>query len=224
MEGGASIVQQAIDTFGRIDGVVCVAGILRERMLFNMSEEEWDPVIETHLKGTFTVFRAAAPVFRQQKSGTMIGFTSGAFAASVAQANYSAAKGGIVSLVRSAAAGMYKYGVTANCIAPVAKSRMSGNVPFGIEMGEPEDIAPMVCVPPLGLRRATSPARCTRSTAAASRCGTSRSRCARSATTVGGPSKSSRPRFDEVGQEPMPILERLKEMEAAAKSGDKPNQ
>ena len=83
-----------------------------------MSEEEWDPVIETHLKGTFTVFRAAAPIFRAQKSGTMIGFTSGAFAASVAQANYSAAKGGIVSLVRSAAAGMNKYGVTANCIAP----------------------------------------------------------------------------------------------------------
>ena len=74
----------------------------------------------------------------------MIGFTSGAFAASVAQANYSAAKGGIVSLVRSAAAGMHKYGVTANCIAPVAKSRMSGQVPFGLEMGEPEDVAPMV--------------------------------------------------------------------------------
>ena len=60
MDGGASIVQQAVDSFGRIDGVVCVAGILRERMLFNMSEDEWDPVIETHLKGTFTVFRAAA--------------------------------------------------------------------------------------------------------------------------------------------------------------------
>ncbi len=144
MEGGRRIVQTAIDTFGGIDGVVCIAGILRERMLFNMSEDEWDPVIETHLKGTFTVFRAAAPVFRAQKSGTLIGFTSGAFAGSVAQANYSAAKGGIVSLVRSAALGMYKYGVTANVIAPVAKSRMSGNVPFGIEMGEPEDVAPMV--------------------------------------------------------------------------------
>ena len=58
MEGGASIVNQAVEQFGRIDGVVCVAGILRERMLFNMSEAEWDPVIETHLKGTFTVFRA----------------------------------------------------------------------------------------------------------------------------------------------------------------------
>jgi NAD(P)-dependent dehydrogenase (short-subunit alcohol dehydrogenase family) len=137
-------VQSSIDAFGRIDAVVCVAGILRERMLFNMGEAEWDPVIETHLKGTFTVFRAAAPIFREQKSGTLIGFTSGAFAASVAQANYSAAKGGIVSLVRSAAAGLYKYGVTANCVAPTAKSRMSGAVPFGFEMGEPEDVAPLV--------------------------------------------------------------------------------
>ncbi|HEY8517427.1 MAG TPA: SDR family oxidoreductase [Candidatus Binatia bacterium] len=145
MEGGASIVKTAIDNFGRIDGVVCVAGILRERMLFNLTEEDWDPVIATHLKGTFTVFRAAAAVMREQKSGTLIGFTSGAFAGSVAQANYSAAKGGIVSLVRSAAAGMYRYGVTANCIAPVARTRMSANVPMEISgIGEPEDVAPMV--------------------------------------------------------------------------------
>lgn len=144
MEGGASIVQSAVDTFGRIDGVVTVAGILRERMFFNMVEEEWDPVVETHLKGTFTVFRAAAPYFKEQKSGAFVAFTSGAFAGSVAQANYAAAKGGIVSLARSVAAGMYKYGVRSNVIAPVAKSRMSGNVPFGIEMGEPEDVAPMV--------------------------------------------------------------------------------
>jgi NAD(P)-dependent dehydrogenase (short-subunit alcohol dehydrogenase family) len=145
MEGGARVVQTAVDAFGRIDGVVCVAGILRERMLFNMAEEEWDPVIETHLKGTFTVFRAASAQLRKQGSGTLVGFTSGAFAGSVAQANYSAAKGGIVSLVRSAAAGLHRYGVTANCIAPVARTRMSANVPFEIgEMGEPEDVAPMV--------------------------------------------------------------------------------
>src|SRR5262249_41582539 len=112
MEGGASIRQAAVEAFRRLDAAGSVAGIPRERMLFNMGEHEWDPVIETHLKGTFTVFRAAAPIFREQKSGTLIGFTSGAFAASVAQANYSAAKGGIVSLVRSAAAGLYKYGVT----------------------------------------------------------------------------------------------------------------
>jgi len=145
MEGGARIVQTAVDQWGRIDGVVCVAGILRERMLFNMNEEEWDPVIETHLKGTFTVFRHAAAVMRKQQSGTLIGFTSGAFAGSVAQANYSSAKGGIVSLVRSAAAGMYKYGVTANCIAPIARTRMSANVPMELaEIGDAEDVAPMV--------------------------------------------------------------------------------
>lgn len=145
MDGGGSIVQAAIDSFGRIDGVVCVAGILRERMLFNLTEDDWDPVVATHLKGTFTVFRAAAAAMREQKSGTLIGFTSGAFAGSVAQANYSAAKGGIVSLVRSAAAGMHRYGVTANCIAPVAKTRMSANVPMEIQgIGDAEDIAPMV--------------------------------------------------------------------------------
>ena len=145
MDGGARIVQTAIDEFGKIDGVVCVAGILRERMLFNMSEEEWDPVIETHLKGTFTVFRAASAVMRKQGSGTLIGFTSGAFSASTAQANYSAAKGGIVSLVRSAALGLHKYGVTANCIAPIARTRMSANVPGDLaEIGDAEDVAPMV--------------------------------------------------------------------------------
>jgi NAD(P)-dependent dehydrogenase (short-subunit alcohol dehydrogenase family) len=145
MDGGERIVRTAVDKFGRIDGVVCVAGILRERMLFNMSEDEWDPVIQTHLKGTFTVFRAAASLMRQQKSGTLIGFTSGAFGGSVAQANYSAAKGGIVSLVRSAALGLDKYGVTANAIAPIARTRMSDNVPAGLsEVGDAEDVAPMV--------------------------------------------------------------------------------
>src|SRR5436305_2320148 len=139
MDGGARIVQTAVDKFGRIDGVVCVAGILRERMLFNMSEEEFDPVVETHLKGTFTVFRAASAVMRKQGSGTLVGFTSGAYAGSVAQANYSAAKGGIVSLVRSAAVGLSRYGVTANAIAPVARTRMSANVPTELaEMESPK--------------------------------------------------------------------------------------
>jgi NAD(P)-dependent dehydrogenase (short-subunit alcohol dehydrogenase family) len=222
MEGGARIVQTAVDSFGRIDGVVCVAGILRERMLFNMTEEEWDPVIETHLKGTFTVFRAAAPIFREQKSGTMIGFTSGAFAGSVAQANYSAAKGGIVSLTRSAAVGMYKYGVTANVIAPVAKSRMSGQVPMELQMGEPEDVAPMVAW-------LLGPA--------------ARHVTGQIYTVNGGHiavwdqphevramDKDGRwtieeitARFDEVGQERMPMLDRLDAMAKAAASGEKPN-
>jgi NAD(P)-dependent dehydrogenase (short-subunit alcohol dehydrogenase family) len=223
MQGGERIVQTAVNTYGRIDGVVCVAGILRERMLFNMTEDEWDPVIETHLKGTFTVFRAAAPLMRAQKSGTLIGFTSGAFAGSVAQANYSAAKGGIVSLTRSAALGMHKYGVTANVIAPVAKSRMSGNVPFGVEMGEPEDVAPMV-VFLLGddARHVTGQV----FTANGGRIAVWNQ-----PVEVRGMEKEGRwtpeeiaARFDEIGQERMPMLDRLEAMASAAASGDKPNQ
>jgi NAD(P)-dependent dehydrogenase (short-subunit alcohol dehydrogenase family) len=146
MAAGERLIATAVEKYGRIDGVVAIAGILRERMLFNMSEDEWDSVIATHLKGHFTVFRAAAAVMRKQEGGgALIGFTSGAFSGSVAQANYAAAKGGIVSLVRSAAAGLYRYGVTANAIAPVARTRMSANVPQELaEMGDPEDVAPMV--------------------------------------------------------------------------------
>ena len=223
MAGGARIVQTAVDTFGRIDGVVCVAGILRERMLFNMSEDEWDPVIATHLKGTFTVFRAAAPLMRAQQSGTLIGFTSGAFAGSVAQANYSAAKGGIVSLVRSAALGMHKYGVTANVIAPVAKSRMSGNVPFGLEMGEPEDVAPMV-VFLLGdaARHVTGQAYTANGPTIAV---WNQPAEVRSMRTDGRwTPEEIAARFEEVGQEPLPMLERLEAMARAAAAGEKPNQ
>ncbi|MGK5546727.1 SDR family oxidoreductase [Streptomyces sp. URMC 127] len=145
MAGGQRIVDTALTRYGRIDGAVCAAGILRERMLFNMTEAEWDPVIATHLKGTFTVFRAASAVMRRQGRGTLIGFTSGNHQGSVAQANYSAAKGGIISLVRSAALGLHKYGVTANCVAPVARTRMSAGVPVELkEMGEPEDVAALV--------------------------------------------------------------------------------
>lgn len=149
-EVGEQIVDAAVDTWGSIDGVVCVAGNLRERMLFNMSEDEWDAVIAVHLKGHFNVYRhALAKMRKQETGGSFVGFTSGAFMASTAQANYSAAKGGIISLTKStaltaAALSMRGGGpINANCIAPVARTRMSENVPFGIEMGEPEDIAPM---------------------------------------------------------------------------------
>ena len=146
MEGGQRIVDTAVNTFGRIDGVVSVAGILRERMLFNMTEEDWDPVIATHLKGTFSVFKAASVYMREQKSGALVGFTSGAgMWGSIAQANYASAKAGIVALGRSAALGLMKYGVRANIVAPVARTRMSDNVPGGTaDTGEAEDVAPMV--------------------------------------------------------------------------------
>lgn len=147
---GEEVVAAACDNWGSIDGVVCPAGVLRERMLFNMSEDEWDHVVAVHLKGHFNVYRAALARMRKQGTGgSLVGFTSGAFTASTAQANYSAAKGGIVSLTRSAAmtaASLRLRGgpaINANCIAPVAKTRMSENVPFEIETGEPEDVAPM---------------------------------------------------------------------------------
>jgi NAD(P)-dependent dehydrogenase (short-subunit alcohol dehydrogenase family) len=147
MSGGERLVSTAIEHFGRIDGVVTVAGILRERMLFNMSEAEWDDVIETHLKCTFTVFRAAAAVMRKQDGGgSLVAFSSGVgMWGSISQANYAAAKGGVVALVRSAALGLSKYGINANAIAPVASTRMQANVPGGTaETGEPDDVAPMV--------------------------------------------------------------------------------
>jgi NAD(P)-dependent dehydrogenase (short-subunit alcohol dehydrogenase family) len=141
---GADIVSAAVDTWGSIDGVVCVAGNLRERMLFNMSEEEFDAVIAVHLKGHFNLYRHASAVMRKQEGGgSLVGFTSAAFVGSTAQANYSAAKGGIVSLTRSAALSLHRYGVRANCIAPIARTRMSENVPFEFETGEPSAIAPM---------------------------------------------------------------------------------
>jgi NAD(P)-dependent dehydrogenase (short-subunit alcohol dehydrogenase family) len=224
MGGGRRIVETATENWGSIDGVVCVAGILRERMLFNMSEEEFDPVVETHLKGTFTVFRAAAEIMRKQASGTLLGFTSGAFAGSVAQANYSAAKGGIVSLVRSAAAGMSRYGVTANAIAPVARTRMSANVPMELgEMGEPEDVAPLVVYLVSDQARHVT---------------------GQVYTAVGGkiavwnqptevramykdgrwtPQEIEARLDSSVGQERMPLLDRLEAMRKAAAAGDRPN-
>ncbi len=149
-DAGDRIVEAACDRWGSIDGVVCTAGVLRERMLFNMGEQEWDHVVAVHLKGHFNVYRAALARMRKQPSGgALVGFTSGAFVASTAQANYSAAKGGVVSLTRSAAmtaASIRLRGgpaINANCIAPVARTRMSENVPFDFETGDPEAVAPM---------------------------------------------------------------------------------
>tara|TARA_B100000953_G_scaffold280122_1_gene256705 strand:+ start:2245 stop:3165 length:921 start_codon:yes stop_codon:yes gene_type:complete len=150
MQTGFDVVETAIKRWGTIDGVVCVAGILRERMLFNMEEDEWDAVIAVHLKGHFTIYRHAMAAMRKQDTGgSIVGITSGAFTASTAQPNYSAAKGGIVSLTRSAAmtaASISLRGgpqINANCIAPTARTRMSEKVPFEFETGEPDDIAPM---------------------------------------------------------------------------------
>ncbi|MER5833028.1 SDR family oxidoreductase [Streptomyces sp. NPDC002130] len=226
MAGGQRVVDVALASFGRLDGVVCVAGILRERMLFNMTEEEWDPVVATHLKGTFTVFRAASAVMRKQRTGTLIGFTSGNHQGSVSQANYSAAKGGIISLVRSAALGLHKYGVTANAVAPVARTRMSAGVPMELaEIGEPEDVAALVVYL---LSDAASREGITGqvyTVAGAKIAVWAQPRELRAAYASGGWSVERIAEFlpGSVGVDPMPMLERVGEMERAASRGERPN-
>jgi NAD(P)-dependent dehydrogenase (short-subunit alcohol dehydrogenase family) len=154
MKGGAAIVQTALDHFGRIDVVVNNAGILRDRMIFNMTEEEWDAVIGVHLKGCFAVTRAAAPHMREKKWGRIINMTStSGLVGNVGQANYAAAKLGIVGFTKVVALDMARYNVTANCISPFAWTRMIGTIPTETEaqkarvekikkMG-PEHIAPV---------------------------------------------------------------------------------
>jgi NAD(P)-dependent dehydrogenase (short-subunit alcohol dehydrogenase family) len=211
MQGGGGVVQAAVDAWGQIDGVVTCHGILRERMLFNMSEDEWDDVVRVHLKGTFTIFRAASAIMRKQGSGSLVAFTSGAFQGSVAQANYSAAKGGIVSLVRSAALGLYRYGVRANAVAPVARTRMSENVPAGlVEIGEAEDVAPM-CAYLLSDRAADVTGQIY--TAVGSRIAVwNQPQELRSMTTDGRwTPEEIADRLDEIGQEEMPLMGPLKE-------------
>src|SRR6266851_2747864 len=134
MAGGQRIVQAALDAFGRVDVVVNNAGILRDRMIFNMTEEEWDAVIDTHLKGSFAVTRAAAPHLKEQKWGRFINMTStSGLIGNVGQANYAAAKLGIVGLTKVTALDMGRYNVTANCISPFAWTRMIGTIPTETE-------------------------------------------------------------------------------------------
>ena len=130
MEGGEKIIQTAVDNFGKLDIVVTCAGILRDRMVFNMTEQEWDDVIAVHLKGTFTVVKHACILFRQQRSGRIITFTSeSGLIGNSGQANYGAAKSGIAGFTKVVAKDMGRYGVTANAIAPRANTRMIGDIP-----------------------------------------------------------------------------------------------
>ena len=129
-ESANRIVKAAIDAFGRIDCVVNNAGILRDRFFFNMSVEEWRSVIDVHLNGSFYVSRAAAPYFKSQGSGCYIHMTStSGLIGNLGQANYAAAKLGIVALSKSIALDMAKFNVRSNCISPFAWSRMIGTIP-----------------------------------------------------------------------------------------------
>src|SRR5499426_3447748 len=130
MAGGRAAIDAALKTFNDLHILVCCAGILRERMIFNMSEEEWDAVIAVHLKGHFTVMQPATRHMREKKTGRIITFTSTAgLEGSPGQPNYSAAKEGIVGLTRSTALAMARYGVRCNAISPTADTRMTQRLP-----------------------------------------------------------------------------------------------
>ncbi len=129
-DSAQAIVATAIDQFGRLDGVVNNAGILRDRYFHNMEPEEWRLVIDVHLNGSFYVSRAAAPIFRTQNSGTYVHMVStSGLIGNFGQANYSAAKLGLVALSKSIAMDMSRFNVRSNCISPFAFSRMIGSIP-----------------------------------------------------------------------------------------------
>ncbi len=149
------IVELAINQFGRIDGVVNNAGILRDAIFHKMSEVDFDSVLAVHLKGSFNVARAAAGYFKEQGSGAFVHMTStSGLIGNFGQANYCAAKMGIVGLSKAIALDMSRFGVRSNCIAPFAFTRMVGSIPSEtpeqkkrmevIERLKPERIAPFV--------------------------------------------------------------------------------
>ena len=128
--GAHNIIQCTLDNFGRIDAVVNNAGNLRDRMFFKMNEEEWRSVIDVHLHGTFFVSRAAANHFKDQEGGAYVHMTStSGLIGNFGQANYAAAKLGIVALSKSIALDMQRFNVRSNCIAPFAWSRMTSSIP-----------------------------------------------------------------------------------------------
>jgi len=161
-DGAASLVAQAVDTFGRLDIVVNNAGILRDRVIVNMTEEDWDAVVRVHMKGHLAVIHHAANHWRaRSKAGDVVAgrivntASESGFIGMAGQANYAAAKAGIAALTMVAARELRRYGVTANCIAPRARTRMITNT-FGdsvmaapSEEGSfdefaPENVAPLI--------------------------------------------------------------------------------
>ena len=166
-EQAGALVQLAVDTYGQLDILVNNAGILRDRMIFSMSEDEWDSVIRVHLKGHFNTTHFAATHWRTRAKaaggpvyGRIVNTSSEAFlAGSAGQPNYAAAKGGIVGLTTSTALALAKYGVTANVICPRARTRMTEDVFAGIpaheagenpERGRPDPLAPEHVSPLVG--------------------------------------------------------------------------
>src|SRR5437016_7441985 len=159
-DDATEMVEQTIRTFGRIDILVNVAGILRDRMIFNMTEAEWDAVIAVHLKGTFNCTRAASIKMREQQGGRIISMSSVSALGSPGQPNYAAAKAGIMGLTWSTANALEKYGITVNAILPSGATRMIDSTPRGREVfaetgkwpselaagteRDPDNVAPLV--------------------------------------------------------------------------------
>ncbi|MCW2791183.1 MAG: short-chain dehydrogenase/reductase [Nocardioides sp.] len=150
-EQAAAMVRQAVDEFGGLDVLVNNAGFVRDRMLVNTSEEEWDAVIRVHLKGHFAMLRHAGAYWRteskegRQRAARVVNTSSGAgLQGSVGQATYSAAKAGIAGLTLVAAQELGRYGVTVNAIAPVARTRMTEGAFDTSAMALPEDNSPVV--------------------------------------------------------------------------------
>ena len=156
-EGAERLVRQAIDDFGRLDILVNNAGILRDRMIVNMTEQEWDAVIAVHLKGHFAPTRHAAAYWRERSKagdevkGRVINTSSpsGVFG-NIGQANYGAAKAGIAGFTVVVAQELHRYGVTVNCLAPNARTRMTedtfdiGAPPEGFDPLDPSNMSPLV--------------------------------------------------------------------------------
>jgi len=155
-----AMVEQVVKTWGRIDILVNVAGILRDRMIFNMTKEEWDAVIAVHLDGTFFCTRAASVAMREQRGGRIISMSSVSALGAPGQPNYAAGKAGIIGLMWSTANAMGRYNVTANSIMPSGATRMIDSTPRGQKIFEetgkwpseqavgterdPDNVAPLV--------------------------------------------------------------------------------
>ena len=151
------IVEDVVDSFGRLDILVCSAGIARDGVVWKLSEQAWDEVIAVNLKGTFAYCRAVAPVFRAQHSGRVVTIASiNGLRGKVGQANYAASKAGVVALTKSFAREMGAAGVTVNCFAPgMVRTPMTASLPADVmqraeheaalgRIGEPEDVAEVV--------------------------------------------------------------------------------